>query len=457
VTEDPILRNAVATQRPELLGRSQNTAVTVSGSRNDTVDLLSQLEECKFVRFHRQLMCEDNEPERCTIPLDLPDAEVFLTTVENENVGFVGGYFDHVAHLPASLWQPDFVELFVEKSLRQSFRNLAHRPDLVQILDGTRTVKRSRELFGFSEEQLPEDYLLFTNIQDDRLMDRQRFSDFARGLYTRMLNVPLADCPNFHLVTPGSVTSVSGANQIKHLLIDLLNTPSAYYLVAREGRMSVIPTTEHGAFFSSNLDRGNGEESSVLSAVITSTLPTFKVPSEFEVFLNESPKIKERDIQRYLEMHPEVLFALDERYSEVRPHVCLVDSKGERLVPDFMARLHGSNLWELIELKMPDHSITVRHGITEKPSAQAARAIAELLAYRDFFSIRANRNRMADRFGTAPYEPCLVLVIGRGRHTERFEWESVRAGFPKIQIVSYDYLFNRVRERRAALSSIKPM
>jgi len=56
-----------------------------------------------------------------------------------------------------------------------------------------------------------------------------------------------------------------------------------------------------------------------------------------------------------------------------------------------------------------------------------------------------------DRFGTAPYEPCLVLVIGRGRPDHRYEWKSARSGFPKVEIVSYDYLFERAQECAYAL------
>jgi hypothetical protein len=90
------------------------------------------------------------------VPLDLPDAEVFLTTIENEHAGFVGSNFNQVAHLPPSLWQPDFTKLFMEKSLRRSFKNYGCRPDLIQILDGTRTAKKKNELFGSTEEQLCE-------------------------------------------------------------------------------------------------------------------------------------------------------------------------------------------------------------------------------------------------------------------------------------------------------------
>lgn len=450
VTDNPVVRDAITSESPELLGLSQTVTGSALIPKIGIEDLLPQLEEAKFMRFFREFALDDMEPERTTVPLDFPDAEVFLTTIEDDHACVVGSTFQQVAHLPAALWHSDIVGLFLEKSLRQAFKNLGGREDLVRVLDGSRTVQRAYELFGVREEHFPEDYALFTNLPNDVLIDREEISQYARDLCHRMLDIPRQSCPYFHLVTPESVMSASGANQVKQFLIELLNTPSGYYFVAREGRISVASTTEHGTFFAPG--PGGATVDPGLSAVITSTLPTSDVLSEIETLVN-IPGIQERDLQGFFESHPELLFAFDEKYCEIRPHVCLVDNKGDRLIPDFMARLHGSNLWDVIELKMPRDPLTVLHGRTEKPSAQAARAIAELLAYRDFFAIRSNRQRIENRFDIAPYEPCLVLVIGRGRSNDRYEWESCRPGFPKVQIVSYDYLFERAREIRAALSS----
>lgn len=44
------------------------------------------------------------------------------------------------------------------------------------------------------------------------------------------------------------------------------------------------------------------------------------------------------------------------------------------------------------------------------------------------------------RYGISAYDPCLVLVLGRGRE-RRFEWTGRRAALPKVKIVSFDHLF----------------
>jgi hypothetical protein len=86
-----------------------------------------------------------------------------------------------------------------------------------------------------------------------------------------------------------------------------------------------------------------------------------------------------------------------------------VQANRNRHVPDFMARIEDSFIWDVIELKRPQHHLS-RAVESDQPSAIAARGIAELVRYRDFFASRNNRARVSDVFGTAPYEPALVLV-----------------------------------------------
>src|SRR5262249_32593874 len=160
-------------------------------------------------------------PERTTTPLDFPDSEVFVTTVEDDNACMVFSAFDQVVHLPATLWRPDFAELLLQEHLRRAFRNLKPRQDLLRALDGSRTVEMARELFGHNDEQMPEEYCVFTNIPDDVLGDRKKLSEFATVLCHRMLDIPLPHCPNFHFVTPDSVFRAPlGERRVTEFLVD---------------------------------------------------------------------------------------------------------------------------------------------------------------------------------------------------------------------------------------------
>jgi hypothetical protein len=173
-----------------------------------------------------------------------------------------------------------------------------------------------------------------------------------------------------------------------------------------------------------------------------------------EFFIN-SPRTKEKDIQNFLEINPEFLFALDENYCEIKPHVCLIDRGTTQLVPDFMARIEDSNIWDIIELKLPIHPILVTNQGFKKPSAIAARGISQLLKYRDFFSLRNNRGRFLSQYGIHSYEPTLILVIGRGYKSQNiYEWTSVKTQFPKVKVVTYDYLFNRAKQLKVNKSKL---
>lgn len=79
-----------------------------------------------------------------------------------------------------------------------------------------------------------------------------------------------------------------------------------------------------------------------------------------------------------------------------------------------------------------------------QPSAQAARGIAQLLAYRDFFTKQDNREEIARRYGFSPLEPNLVLVTGMGK-PGLAEWRTDLAGLPGATVVSYQYVLDQAR------------
>jgi hypothetical protein len=143
---------------------------------------------------------------------------------------------------------------------------------------------------------------------------------------------------------------------------------------------------------------------------------------------------------------PEFLFALDERFCDVRSHVGLVDRLRPRLIPDFVAKLDGVDPWAVIELKRPGHPVFSGSTDVAKAAAPVARAISQLLEYRETIAIRRNRAALADAYGLGPYEPALMVVVGRGNSDRKLKWQSALRGIPDVDIVTYDFLFERARE-----------
>jgi hypothetical protein len=418
------------------------------------VDLISQLEESKFLRLFRHLSDLQQGPSndrlgQPAIPLDLPDAELSVKVAGKIGLrSWVDSWVFQIAHLPSCLWEREFIDGFIERRLRQAFQNLNEKANPLEVLRGRSNAEWFDQVQGC-------DYYLVTNVchgLDDNALSH--FSDKAHAIFEDVLKVPREQHPRFGIGNPDTMF-LNGRSVVEQFILDLLDMPSSYYFVAREGRISIVPVIEHGSFFASgevkNCAPPVGGFATVTSAQPGDNCVRLPGLSDFETVLNSS-KTKEADLQEFFKTHPHFLFALDERYCEIRPHVCLVDAKRERLVPDFMARIEDSCIWDIIELKRPQHAFTVRTDGIGRASAIAARGVAGLLQYRDFFSSRDNRQRVTKTFGTAPYEPSLVLVIGRGRTSERYEWRSARAGIPRVQVVSYDYLFQRASECRTYFS-----
>src|ERR1700730_12461359 len=109
----------------------------------DFVELISQLEECKFLRLFRYLVDSkdgfvlDGFPKPA-VPLDLPNAELHAKI--GGHIGsmqsWAATWFFQIAHLPSNLWVPKITSDFVLQRLTQAFRDLKSRPDLLRTLQG---------------------------------------------------------------------------------------------------------------------------------------------------------------------------------------------------------------------------------------------------------------------------------------------------------------------------------
>jgi Domain of unknown function (DUF4263) len=422
--------------------------------------LLSQLEEPKLLMLFRHLIDDDVRfplDRLHAVPIDLPDAEVHAKM--HLKVGSMRTdcalWFFQLSHVPAGLWTDHSAARLMQMRMRQAFECLKTRPQLLKVL---RRESPPDELFGdaLDEVYYPElsgpDYYYFSNYCHD-ISDAamEAFSQESHQLFTEILGVSAGPQLRLGIGTPETCSQFA-ATEVRQFLVDLLNAPSSYYFVAREGRIEVAAASEHGAFFVASGQTGRKSPQQGPYAVATSTLREHAPAglSDLNTLLNHS-KTTERDLQSFFEAHPHFLLSLDHRYCDVRPHICLSDNAGNQLIPDFMVRVEGSDLWDIIELKRPQHRISTPSDGAERASAAAARGISELMQYAAAVSVRGNRERLKRKLGIAPYDPHLVLVIGRGSPNHSRTWTGSRGGFPGVQIVSYDYLFERARTCRELL------
>jgi hypothetical protein len=99
----------------------------------------------------------------------------------------------------------------------------------------------------------------------------------------------------------------------------------------------------------------------------------------------------------------------------------------------------------MIELKKPSAPIKVTRSRVEEVGKGAAHAIRQLMDYRDAVSTPSARRALTQAYGAFPFEPCPLVVIGRGAPKSQFRWRSTRAGVPDVRLVTYDFLLNRAR------------
>lgn len=100
------------------------------------------------------------------------------------------------------------------------------------------------------------------------------------------LQIPVERCPSIHIITPETILGGPAKPEAVRFLINVANSPSSYYLLAREGQISVVPAVEHGLFFATGNKPtafvGTTVTTVAASAISPSRLITPDLISDFE-------------------------------------------------------------------------------------------------------------------------------------------------------------------------------
>lgn len=428
-----------------------NIGLSGAGEAEVYSRLIAQLEAAKFVRLVRHMADLPIDRDNLRLPAmahGLRRTELLVRMFGKISAlsSWAATWVFQLSYLPVGLWTEEAVVSHLKRSLTHAFADLAAHPESHQILYASDQRQEDVLQYPIATDAF---YYLASNIASaltDSALDRvgKHFRKKFGGAIQQ-----------FGMATPQSIAQ-SAPDESKRCLLDLLNMPSSYYFVAREGRISVVPATEHGWYLV-----GRGEDPAPATA--TSTLGSHVIGlSDLEGLVN-SRRTSEADIQHFLAEHPHFLFALDERYVEVRPHVGLLSPAETRLVPDFLVRHEESSRWDMIELKKPAAAIRLTRGRVEGAGKYAAHAIRQLMEYRDAVSTPQARLALTRAYGASPFEPCLVVLIGRGSPKSQFRWRSPRQGMPDVSLVTYDFMLERARAARAfnehlgALLDVRPV
>lgn len=167
------------------------------------------------------------------------------------------------------------------------------------------------------------------------------------------------------------------------------------------------------------------------------------VLKELEELINY-PRLKEYDLQQYLQKYPDLLLGTE--YSQVIPHA--VVKYNERnwetdflLVPKSQYDFH-----KILELKLPLAN-TLRKSINghSRFSSELYNAIGQLKDYRLAFQNTNFQEKFSKVFNTKHYSADLHLIIGRDeglQHSDLFKEIQLREG---LKVESWDSFIHRLK------------
>lgn len=249
-------------------------------------------------------------------------------------------------------------------------------------------------------------------------------------------------------------TPISKAPEIQDILraLDGRNPiDDVQYLLAVEGKRLVFRST-------SLLDPYQMRRDSGLSvqrvAVLTHLKDEYAASTADEVLeledLINNPRVKEPELQRFFEQHPQFLRIWDQR--EVYPQVYLTREGDGPLVPDFLLLDRELQRATVVDLKLPSARIVVRKRNRERFSSLITEARAQLIEYRDWFEDAHNRRKLKERFGMEIFRPRLGVIIGRSdSFRDEFDRQKLASGTADIEIAPYDDIVRHAQRRLALL------
>lgn len=199
-------------------------------------------------------------------------------------------------------------------------------------------------------------------------------------------------------------------------------------VIWNHGRFSVLNTYAIERKFDSKLIAGNiADATSVYTNIILvshkHTLAQAAV-DEFEELIN-CRDVKEGDLQRFFEEHPE--FLLGDEYDSYWAQPSLKPrTTGPLLRPDFIFKPATLTTlpwrWAVVDIKRPNVPLVTGSRLHPKLSTHVHGVIAQLRDYQSFFEDPRNHEKLRQRFGGLIPQPKLVAIIGRlpTENTERY-------------------------------------
>jgi hypothetical protein len=168
--------------------------------------------------------------------------------------------------------------------------------------------------------------------------------------------------------------------------------------------------------------------------------------TEFERLINKF-RVKEIEIQSFLEQYPNILRALGQGYTHIYSQVVLQRDDGTSLRPDFILEPVGG--WcDILDIKIPDKQIVVGRRDRKTFSSAVHELAAQLREYAAYFENARLAKRIEELYGIKCYKPRLIGVIGRDlRMADERQLRRLETQYSDIEVITFNRLLEIAKSR----------
>lgn len=138
---------------------------------------------------------------------------------------------------------------------------------------------------------------------------------------------------------------------------------------------------------------------------------TSNILSQLEEMIN-SPNISEDDLQKFLELHPELI--LENYYDDFIPQARIITEENSWEADFVLVPNNQTNFCKILELKLPTEKLFINPTSGHmRLAAKLNHSLQQLKDYYNAFDLPETRRRFKEKYNTEVFKPDMQLIIGR--------------------------------------------
>jgi hypothetical protein len=155
---------------------------------------------------------------------------------------------------------------------------------------------------------------------------------------------------------------------------------------------------------------------------------------------------REREIQTFLEQHPNFLRGLN--YKNIYPQLVLQREGAGSLIPDFILEPFDGAWCDILDVKLPRQKLVIGSNDRATLAAGIHEVVAQLREYSAYFEQEKYRKYVEQRFGLRLYRPRLIALVGRDMNQmETPEFRRAMSAYDNVTILTFDDLIKHSHSR----------